>query len=224
MAAFVRDGPHVVARSPFDPRCVAALLRQRAVVLVSLGYFGHMWELYAMWTWIGIYLVEAFRHADVRAAVPLGSLATAAVVGIGGVSCIIAGWLADRIGRTATTILAMLASGSSAALIALAFDRPIALLAVALVWGATVIADSAQFSAALTEVAPREYVGTALSLQTCAGFLLTLGSIALVPAVAARSGWAFAFLPLVPGPFLGALAMWMLRRLPESSSLALGRR
>jgi MFS family permease len=224
MITLVRDGPHATARSPFDPRCVGALLRTRGVVLANLGYFGHMWELYAMWSWIGLYLVEAFGRAGVAAAPRAGSLVTAAVIAAGGVSCIVAGRLGDRIGRTATTMIAMVGSGTSAAVIGFVFGSPVLLVIVALVWGFTIVADSAQFSTSVSELAPREYIGTALSLQTCVGFTLTLASTRLVPVMAEAWGWAFAFLFLAPGPFLGTLAMWTLRRLPESRRLALGRR
>ena len=194
------------------------------MVLANLGYFGHMWELYAMWTWIGLYLLEAFTRAGLPAAPRLGALTTAAVIGAGGVSCVAAGLLADRIGRTATTMLAMLGSGTCAAVIGLVFDRPALLVLVALVWGFTIVADSAQFSAAVTELAPPAYVGTALSLQTSVGFLITLASTWLVPRAAEAWGWPWAFAFLAPGPFLGALAMALLRRLPESAKLAQGRR
>ncbi len=224
MQTLVRDGPHAQARSPFDPRCIGALLRNRGVVLANLGYFGHMWELYAMWSWIGLYFVEAFTRAGVPAAPRTSSLVTAAVIAAGGVSCIAAGRMADRIGRTATTMLVMVVSGSCAAVIGFAFDSPVLLVVVALVWGVTIVADSAQFSTSVSELAPREYIGTALSLQTCVGFTLTLASTRLVPVMADAWGWAFAFAFLAPGPFLGTLAMWALRRLPESEKLALGRR
>ena len=220
----VRDGPHAQARSPFDPRCVGALIRDRGVLLANLGYFGHMWELYAMWSWIGLYFMEAFTRAGVAAAPRLSSLVTAAVIAAGGVSCIVAGRLADQIGRTATTMIAMVSSGSCAAIVGYAFGSPLLLVAVALVWGFTIVADSAQFSTSVSELAPREYIGTALSLQTCVGFTLTLVSTRLVPVMAGEWGWAFAFAFLAPGPFLGTLAMWGLRRLPESRKLALGRR
>ena len=224
MATLVHDGPHVQARAPFNPGSVREIVRSRAVVLASLGYFGHMWELYAMWTWIGLYLLVAFTRAGVPAAPRLGALATAAVIGVGSVSCVAGGLLADRIGRTATTMLAMVGSGACAAAVGLVFDRPALLVAVALVWGFTIIADSAQFSASVTELAPPAYVGTALSLQTSLGFLLTLVSTWLVPRAAEAWGWPWAFAFLAPGPFLGTLAMAMLRRLPESARLAQGRR
>ena len=132
MATLVRDGPHVQARAPFNPRCVQELVRSRAVVLASLGYFGHMWELYAMWTWIGLYLLEAFTRAGLPAASRLGAMATAIVIGVGAVSCVLAGYAADRIGRTAVTMLAMGGSGACAAAIGFTFDRPGWLLLVAL--------------------------------------------------------------------------------------------
>ena len=224
MAMLVRDGPHIQARAPFNPACVGELVRSRSVVLASFGYFGHMWELYAMWTWIGLYLLEAFTRAGLPAAPRLGALATAAVFGVGGVSCVLAGVLADRVGRTATTMLAMVGSGTCAAAVGLVFDRPALLILVVLVWGFTIVADSAQFSTAVTELAPPAYVGTALSLQTSLGFLLTLVSTWLVPRAAEAWGWPWAFAFLAPGPFLGALAMAALRRLPESAKLAQGRR
>jgi MFS family permease len=224
MLTCVEDGPHVQARAPFNPACIGELVRTRGVVLANLGYFGHMWELYAMWTWIGLYLLEAFTRAGLPTAPRLGALATAAVIGAGGLSCVAAGRLADRIGRTATTMLAMLGSGTCAAVVGLVFDRPAVLVAVALVWGFTIVADSAQFSAAVTELAPPAYVGTALSLQTSVGFLITLVSTWLVPRAAEAWGWPWAFVFLAPGPFLGTLAMGLLRRLPESAKLAQGRR
>ena len=224
MATLVRDGPHVQARAPFNPRCIQELVRSRGVVLASLGYFGHMWELYAMWTWIGLYLLEAFTRAGLSAAPRLGAIATAIVIGVGAASCVLAGYAADRIGRTAVTMLAMVGSGACAAVIGFTFDRPGWLVLVALVWGFTVVADSAQFSAAVTELAPPAYVGTALSLQTSLGFLLTLVSTWLVPRAVEAWGWPWAFAFLAPGPVLGTLAMARLRRLPESARLAGGRR
>jgi MFS family permease len=224
MLFLVRDGPHVQARAPFQPRAVMDLARSRAIVLANVGYFGHMWELYAMWTWIGLYLLEALTAAGVAAAPRVGSLATAAVIGAGAAGCIAAGRLADRIGRTATTMLAMTGSGLCAAVIGFTFHRPLLVVAVALVWGVTVVADSAQFSTAVSELAPPAYVGTALSLQTGLGFFLTLVSIRLVPVMVDTLGWPMALAFLAPGPLVGTVAMGLLRALPESRRLAHGRR
>ena len=224
MATRVQDGPHVVARASFNPKSVGHLLRSRGVVLANLGYFGHMWELYAMWAWIGFYLLAAFSAAGLPSAPRWGALATAAVIATGAAGSLLAGVVADRIGRTTTTMLAMIGSGSCALLVGFAFGRPGLLVVVALVWGLTIVADSAQFSAAVTELAPPDYVGTALSLQTSVGFLLTLVSTWFVPQMADVWGWRWAFAFLAPGPLLGTLAMWTLRRLPESVSLAGGRR
>ena len=224
MATRVQDGPHVVARASFNPKSVGQLLRSRGVVLANLGYFGHMWELYAMWAWIGFYLLAAFSAAGLPSAPRWGALATAAVIATGAAGSLLAGVVADRIGRTTTTMLAMIGSGSCALLVGFAFGRPGLLVVVALVWGLTIVADSAQFSAAVTELAPPDYVGTALSLQTSVGFLLTLVSTWFVPQMADVWGWRWAFAFLAPGPLLGTLAMWTLRRLPESVNLAGGRR
>ena len=224
MLLLVRDGPHVQARAAFHPRAIVELVRSRPIVLANLGYFGHMWELYAMWTWIGLYLLEALTAAGVATAPRVGSLATAGVIGAGAIGCIAAGVLADRIGRTATTMLAMASSGLCAAVIGFAFYRPAVVIAIAVVWGVTVIADSAQFSTAISELAPPAYVGTALSLQTGLGFFLTLISIRLVPVMIDTVGWAMALAFLAPGPFIGTIAMGLLRAMPESRKLAHGRR
>jgi MFS family permease len=137
----------------------------------------------------------------------------------------VGGVVSDRCGRTTLTIGAMAISGLCALTIGLTFGGPpLGTLLVALVWGVSVIADSAQFSTAITELSPPAYVGTALTTQTCAGFALTLVSIWLVPALAQSVGWRWAFAALAVGPFLGVAAMARLRTLPEALKLANGRR
>ena len=221
--ALVQDGPFAAPPARFDPRVVVRCLTQRGLKLANLGYLGHQWELYAMWTWVPFFLAQALESRSGSPAIA-GVIAFSVIAG-GGFGSVIAGAIADRLGRTAVASVAMLLSGSMALLAAFFFDAPLAVLVpVLLIWGLTVIADSAQFSAAITELSPPEYVGTALTAQTALGFLLTLLSIQLVPILVDAQGWTLAFATLALGPAFGIWAMLRLRRLPEAASLAGGRR
>lgn len=203
---FVRDGPYALPSQRFDFAQVTAVVRNRGVRLANFGYFGHMWELYAMWTW-----APAMIRASLAASGDLPWLAEAAsfvVIAAGAVGCIAAGRLADRIGRTVIASAAMAVSGACCAVIGFFYGgSPAVLLVIAAVWGATVVADSAQFSACVSELSDQRYIGTALTLQTCIGFLITTISIRLLPVIEARIGWRYAFAMLAPGPILGILAM-----------------
>jgi MFS family permease len=222
VATLVTDGPYAPAPAPFDPRQLGRVLRDRAVLLANLGYFGHMWELYAVWAWLAVFLADALGPGD--ASTPrLAAFVTIGVAGAAG--AFLGGWLADRIGRTTVTIGAMAISGACCVLSAWAYAGPAWLLfAFGLVWGASVIADSAQFSASVTELSQPAYMGTALTLQTSLGFALTMVTIWGLPLLAQHVGWRYAFLALAPGPFLGCWAMAALRRRPEAVRLAGGRR
>lgn len=220
----VREGPHAFGRATFDPRQALAVLRSRPLLLANIGYFGHMWELYAMWAWI-----LAFATAAAQGGVaPFGSASLFAflVVASGVIGCILGGVLSDRIGRCLTTAGMMVVSGACAVLIGLAFDGPAWMLAaIALVWGIAIIGDSAQFSAAVTELADPRLVGTALTLQVSIGFALTVAAIWLMPVIAdVLGGWRWSFVALLPGPVIGTWAMLRLRQLPEARQLAGGRR
>jgi MFS family permease len=219
----VRDGPFPFPRARFDPAEAGRVLRQRGVRLACIGYFGHMWELYAMWTWFLVFLAESFARAGAgsRAAASLG---TFAVIGIGAIGCWIGGIMGDRWGRTRTTALAMALSGACAVAIGFTFGGPPALvLGLGLVWGVTVVADSAQFSTMVTELSDQAYVGTALALQLGIGFTLTVVTIWLMPALKDAWSWRWAFAVLAPGPALGVIAMLRLKDLPEARVLAGGR-
>ena len=172
-----------------------------------------MWELYALWAWVVVFLGASFDAAGVGSSAwaPLGAFA---VIGIGGVGCVVGGRIADRSTRPRATRIALASSGAAAAVAGLTFGGPPWLtMAVALVWGFWVVADSAQFSTVVTEVADQRFVGTALTLQLALGFALTTVTIWLVPVLEARVGWRWAFLLLVPGPVLGYIAMGRLARL-----------
>ncbi len=225
-AVGAREGPYNVPAQRFSPQVAADALRERSVLLANLGYLGHMWELFAMWSWIPTYLVAALAATGV-ASTGLASLGAFAVIASGGIGCIVAGALADRLGRTTTTMAAMGLSGSFAIITGLLFGAPAWLiLASSLVWGITVVADSAQFSTAVSELAPPGTAGSALTLQTAAGFLLTSITIVGIGFInpADESGWRVAFAILALGPALGILAMWRLRRRPDAMRMANGHR
>ncbi|GGM20982.1 MFS transporter [Deinococcus aerophilus] len=224
MAWRVGNGPHQFPRAVFRPAQAWRLLTGRAMGLTTLGYLGHMWELYAMWAWFAVFFTRLLSDHDLPDPQRGAAYATFAVVGVGALGCYVGGVLGDRWGRTRLTALAMCLSGACAlALAFLADAAPPVVLALSLLWGFWIIADSAQFSTIVSEIADPAYVGTALTTQLALGFTLTAGSIALVPVLVGRGGWPLAFAVLGVGPLLGALAMRGLARLPEAARIAGGR-
>ncbi len=219
----INQGPFPFPVATFDPRQAGLVFANRGVRLATLGYVGHMWELFAMYAWFVVFFGAALHSYGLS----VGSVAALATFGIfisGGLGCWVGGIMADRWSRTKTTILMMVLSGSCAVLIGLLFgSSPWLILLVGLVWGFVVVADSAQFSTMVTELADQAYVGTALTLQTAAGFTITVATIWLIPYLEAAFGWRWAFAVLALGPALGILVMLRLKSLPEATHLAGGK-
>ena len=219
----VGEGPHPFPKAAFQPGQAGRVFANRGVRLASLGYFGHMWELYAMWAWFLVFFSDELTSRGVSAS-SAAAYATFAVIGVGGLGCWVGGILGDRWGRTGTTAVMMAVSGSCCVLVGLLFGAPAWLVfLVCLMWGFSVVADSAQFSTMVTELADQAYVGTALTLQLALGFTLTVATIWLIPVLEDAFGWRWAFAFLAPGPALGAVAMLRLKSLPEAAHIAGGR-
>lgn len=217
----VADGPYDTPPVSFSWHYVGDAVRNRGVQLSTFGYLGHMWELYAMWTWTAVFLAASAAAGGYGDAwVPM---ATFVIIASGGIGSIVAGILADKVGRTKIAGGAMAISGTCALLTPFVFGAsPVIVVALFVVWGVTVAADSAQFSTMVTETADDAYRGTALALQTSVGFLLTLVTIQGVPVLAESWGWQWAFPVLAIGPAVGVAAMAVLKRSPEAAKLAGG--
>jgi MFS family permease len=215
LMGLVRLGPRHAPAPPFRASAALQLWRNRGTRLATLGYLGHMWELYAMWTWVGLFLAASFAawRGEAGPVAAEASAATFAVIAAGAAGSVAAGLAADRVGRVRVTVAAMAVSGACCLLAGPAFGlHPALVTLLCLVWGVAVVADSAQFSASVAEQSEPGLTGTMLTVQTSLGFALTLVTIHLMPVLVDRAGWGGAFAVLAIGPALGCVAMLRMGR------------
>jgi len=223
VAFFVRTGPFEFPRTVFDPRQIGLVFANRGVRLASIGYFGHMWELFAMAAWFLIFFGDHLEASGSQA-LPLAAFITWVVIAAGAAGSWVGGVVADKWGRTRFTALMLGISGVCSVGIGLLFDGPTwIIVVVGVVWGFTVVADSAQFSAIVTEVGDQAHVGTALTMQIAIGFTISAATIWIIPLIEEAVTWTWAFALLAIGPVVGIAAMLRLKSLPEAKLIAGGR-
>jgi MFS family permease len=205
-------GPHHARAPAFRPDAIRLAWTDRRIRAAYLGYFGHMWELFAFWAWVGAAATASYTLAGHGNPVGLGKATAFVAIAMGAPACLLAGRYADRIGKARVASLALAASGLMAVASALAFGGPVWLVfGLLTLWGIAVIPDSAQFSALVADHAPPEWTGSLLTFQTALGFLLTVATVQISPWIAATFGWPALMAALAIGPALGLWAMRPLR-------------
>lgn len=208
MTVLVPDGPHLPKASMFNPNALAIIFRSKRFRASAFGYFGHMWELYALWTFIPVWLLAYSQLNGLKLNVPLWSFLA---IAIGFFGCSIGGLISVKVGSAKVAAWQLTVSGICCLLSPLFFNANLTVFVIFLsIWGLTVVGDSPQFSALNAENAPQEYVGSALTIVNSIGFLITVFSIQLVNSLLMVIGPEFIFWLLIPGPVLG---LWMLRPL-----------
>ena len=213
ISLFAGLGPHHVKAARFDPKAVMVAWTNKSVRLAYIGYLGHMWELYAMWAWIGAIALASYGLAGMSDPQGFATLTAFLAIGAGGPVCLIAGRLADRFGKAEVALISMVVSGSCAVLAALTFGgAPWLSFVIFVIWGIAIVPDSALFSTLVADAAPPEQTGSLMTLQTALGFALTFITVQLTPVMAEAFGWPLVLAAMALGPIIGIIAMDRLRR------------
>lgn len=212
LALTYRNGPHTPEHSPFNPAAIKEILTNKPVLLANLGYFGHMWELYAVWTTLPLFITASLTHANTPTPEFYSGLITFGAIAIGGLGAYTAGKATSTYDKPLITIASLAISGTACLLTTILYGTNIFVLTTfALIWGFAIVADSALFSTLVSEHANSDYVGSALTIQTALGFFLTIISIHLTTALGNIYGWHVALAPLAIGPLVAIAAMITLR-------------
>lgn len=222
MYLFVLDTSAASKKTKVSIHLVRKVIKNKRVMLANYGYFGHMWELYAMWTWLPSFLTASLSIHYPQQGLLYSAIWSFLIIGVAGAfGCVLGGYFADKMGKPRLTIIAMMTSAGCALLIGFTLLLSIWFtIIIALIWGISVIADSAQFSAIVTEYSSEEYTGTALTLQMAIGFFITILSINLLPIVQSYIGWNWVFILLSIGPILGVISMLKLKKLEAGDTIA----